>query len=70
MIIKGDINGDGRITYLDLMILQMAMVGNITLTGDSFSAADINGDGELSLIDVARIHKHLSGEQIINEVIY
>lgn len=69
MIIKGDINGDGRITRLDALLLQWHQLGGINLTGDAFIAADVNGDGKLSVVDSARISKHLSGITIINEVV-
>lgn len=70
MIIKGDINGDGRITYLDLLTLQFALINVVNLTGDAFISADINDDGKLNIVDLARIQRHLLGEKIINEVIY
>lgn len=69
MIIKGDINGDGRITYLDSLIIGYSIIGLVNLTGDAFVAADINGDGNITISDSALIVRHLLGIEIINEVI-
>ena len=69
MIIKGDINGDGRITHLDALLLKWHQLEGIKLTGDAFIAADVNGDGKLSTVDAVRINKHLLGITIINEVV-
>ena len=69
MIIKGDINGDGRITYLDAIILSLSYLKVVNLTGDAFIAADINGDGNITISDSALIVRHLLGIEIINEVI-
>lgn len=70
MIIKGDVNGDGRITVEDSLAVQLHIMGVIELEGDAFRAADTNNDGRISIVDLANIQKHLLGVSIINEVIY
>ena len=69
MIIKGDVNGDGKITAEDLMLVRAHLLGNITLGGDAFVAADTNNDGLISTSDMANIRFHLLGLMVINEVI-
>ena len=69
MIIKGDINGDGKIDFRDSDLLTAHMLGLEILTGDSFEAADINGDGLADVLDLAELKLHLLGVKIINEVI-
>lgn len=56
---RGDTNGDGKITIVDLANVQKHLLGIITLTGDYFTAADTNGDGKITIVDLANIQKHL-----------
>ena len=58
---KGDTNGDGKISLIDLTNIQRHILGKKTLTGDNFSAADTNGDGKISLIDLTRVQRHILG---------
>lgn len=60
-IMKGDTNGDGKISLTDVANVQKHLLGIITLTGDAYDAADTNGDGRISLTDVANVQKHLLG---------
>ena len=69
MIIKGDVNGDGKITVEDQLMIQAHILGYITLTGDALIAADTNNNGEITTADIFKIQKHLSGIEILNEVI-
>lgn len=58
---RGDTNGDGKISLIDLANVQRHLLGLMKLTGDNFTAADTNGDGKISLIDLANIQRHLLG---------
>ena len=69
MIIKGDVNGDGRINYEDLLLVRWHLLGVIQLTGDAFIAADINNDGKISVSSLAGIKLHITGHITLNEVI-
>ncbi len=51
-IIKGDIDGDGTVTVMDVLMLIRAVVNDQTVEN-----GDLNGDGEVSLIDVLRVMK-------------
>lgn len=69
MIIKGDVNGDGRITSLDLKLITLHIVGAKELTGDALVAADTNNNGRVDIGDILAIQNHLLGIKILNEVI-
>lgn len=69
MIIKGDINNDGRINFEDLNLMNLYIVGAIQLTDDALVSADINNDGKVDIVDLAAINMHILGIKIINEVI-
>lgn len=69
MIIKGDVNGDGRITDLDLRLTLLHLVSGIQLTDDGLKAADTNNNGRVDIGDVIKMQNHLLGVEILNEVI-
>ena len=59
LVVRGDINGDGRISIVDLSkhIAHYAEIPGFTLEGASEKAGDINLDGEFTLIDVSQLLK-------------
>ena len=63
---KGDVNGDGSITLLDLVKIKRHILGFSVLTGDSAAAADVNGDGSITLLDLVKVKRHILGFQLIN----
>ena len=46
----GDLNGDGVLNVLDVVIL-----ANAVLTGEDLPAGDINGDGQLNILDIVQL---------------
>lgn len=56
---RGDTNGDGKITIVDLARVQKHLLKVSTLSGADELAADTNGDGSVTIVDLARIQKHL-----------
>lgn len=54
-IIKGDINGDGKVDDKDLDLLTRACLGEITLEGTRKNAADMNSDGRLTVSDLSEL---------------
>ena len=62
---KGDVNGDGKISLLDLVHIKRHLLGISTLEGTQFAAADINEDGKVTLLDYAMVKRHLLGIQLI-----
>ena len=57
---SGDINVDGDINLLDLMLCLNHVSKKKLLEGDAFSAADIDGNGAVNLSDLMRILNYVS----------
>lgn len=68
MIIKGDIDGDGRITPIDALCI--VYINELTEEEKKqFPAADVNGDGKINTSDILRIQLHFDKGTLIDEVI-
>ena len=65
LVVRGDINGDGKISLVDLANLKLSVVGKRTLNTASAIAGDINGDGNTSLNDLVKLKMYLVGKIII-----
>ncbi|MBQ8085125.1 MAG: cadherin-like beta sandwich domain-containing protein, partial [Lachnospiraceae bacterium] len=63
---KGDINGDGKISVLDIVKIQRLIVGLDSLDSAMTSACDLNGDGKVSVIDIFKLQRHIVGIETIN----
>ena len=61
VIEKGNINGDGAVNVVDLMMCLHYVSGREPLEGDALLAADINGDGIVNVVDLMRILHYVSG---------
>lgn len=65
--VKGDINGDGKISNFDFVSIQRHLLGISKLTNEKLIAGDINSDGKVSnfdfvsvqrdLLNIAKLHK-------------
>ena len=66
IVVNGDLNGDGRISAVDLLRVQKGLLGVAILAGPTYQAADINGDGKVSAIDLLMVQKHLLGVSLIS----
>lgn len=51
--IKGDLNGDKLINYVDVTILQKHLIALELLPNDLLEAADMNSDGKLTITDLS-----------------
>lgn len=51
-ISKGDVNGDGDVTNLDIALLQKYLLGQVELGYAARYAADFNNDGQVDAIDL------------------
>lgn len=69
MIIKGDIDGDGRITPIDYQIVKLYILDAVTLTDYQFQAADVDDSGGITVTDYIKINEHILGHNMITEVI-
>jgi hypothetical protein len=52
---RGDVDGDGSITVLDVLAAVNHILRTITLTGDALRRADCTGDGSIDILDVIGI---------------
>ena len=62
---KGDLNGDGKISALDIVRVQRLIVGIDAQTNAMLAAGDINGDGKISALDIVKIQRHIVGLESI-----
>lgn len=65
VVIKGDLNGDGKLSSADILFAQRHLLDTHTLAGAYFSGADINGDGRVNSVDVLYMQKHITGKYTI-----
>ncbi len=56
--LRGDINGDGKLTVADYGKVLRHAKGLEMLTGYEFQCGDINGDGKLTVADYGKILRH------------
>lgn len=60
VIVKGDLNGDGKVTLTDLAQLKLHMVETTILQEPYKSGADIDGDGSVTLTDLGKLKRVLA----------
>ena len=58
---RGDVDGDGKITENDVVLVTGQVTGAITLTGADLWCADINGDNRVNGTDRLQLNRYLSG---------
>ena len=61
-IILGDVNGDGKVTYVDAALVYAHFNGKHTLPAERLAAADVNGDGKVTYVDAALIYALFNGK--------
>lgn len=65
IIIRGDINSDGKVNLQDLLLVKKNILGMNTLEGNMLKAAMINGETEVTLKTYLAIKKYILGMQDI-----
>jgi hypothetical protein len=65
VIIRGDINSDGKVNLQDLLLVKKNILGMNILEGNMLKAAMINGEKEVSLKTYLAIKKYILGMQDI-----
>ena len=60
-VTRGDVNGDGKVSMMDLLVLRKYLAGITELTETQMKAADVNNDGKVSMMDVLWLRQYLSG---------
>src|SRR5690554_602991 len=64
IVLKGDTNGDGRITINDIAIAtNIINKTNNSIIGARLLAAEINGDGRITINDIALISNHVNNNR-------
>ena len=58
-VIKGDVNGDGRITSSDYVLIKNYIMGSGTLSENAKQCADYNGDGKITSSDYVLIKNYI-----------
>lgn len=58
---KGDVNGDGKISSMDYVLVKNHILNIKKLTGAGAKAADVNGDGKITSIDYVLIKNDILG---------
>ena len=60
--VRGDLDGNGKVTITDLSMINQALTKKITLTEIQEKAADIDYTGNLSITDLSMINQALTGK--------
>lgn len=61
LYLKGDVNGDGKITTVDIGLINSYIRGIKQLDDYQKLVADVNGDGKVSTADIGKINGHIRG---------
>lgn len=60
--IRGDVNGDGKVDFSDILQINKHRLEKITLKAEYVIAADANDDGEVDFSDILKINKYRLGK--------
>ena len=58
----GDVNADGNIDVLDIVVVVSIIIENYTPNDDEFSASDMNSDGMVDVLDIVILVNTILGE--------
>ncbi len=61
-LLKGDVNGDGKVDFLDILAINKHRLGKTLLKGIYLEAADVNGDNVADFKDILQINKYRLGK--------
>jgi hypothetical protein len=62
--VRGDVDGDGRVTAADARIVADYLVGRTVPAGVDITRADVNGDGKVTAADAAIINAFAAGRDV------
>jgi hypothetical protein len=66
--LKGDVNGDGKITHLDAVLILNYLAEKIDLTTSQKYSADVDSNGQIQATDARQILNHLTGKNLITDI--
>ena len=67
-MLYGDINGDGKINSIDLLVLQRHILEIEKIEGVAYKAGNINKNGKKpTSVDLLLIQRHILGLKIIEQ---
>ncbi|CDD03087.1 mannosyl-glycoprotein endo-beta-N-acetylglucosaminidase [Ruminococcus sp. CAG:382] len=61
VIIRGDVDGDGKVSASDYLRVRRYILGTMELDGLFENAADVDGDGKVNAADYIRIRRAILG---------
>jgi hypothetical protein len=65
VVIRGDLNGDGKMSAIDYVKLRNYLDGASALQGAYLKGADTTGDGKASALDYVKLRNHLDNKSAI-----
>lgn len=65
VVIRGDVNGDGKLSALDYVKVRNYLDGKNTLADAYLNGADTSCDGNISALDYVKLRNHLDGKSVI-----
>lgn len=68
MILKGDVNNNGIIDIDDAVLIDLYVLGKVSLTDEQIEAANIveSPSGTITVADAFAIQRHILGTAVIN----
>lgn len=64
-VVYGDVNGDGKISTADVIMVKAVKNGRLTFTDAQTLAADVNGNGRIDTADVVLINARKNGITVV-----
>ncbi len=59
VLVRGDINGDGKVNIADYTLTKRSVLRTTTLSDLQEMAADVNGDGKINIADYTLVKRHV-----------
>lgn len=64
-VLYGDVNGDGKISAVDYVLIKNYIMKKTTLSGANLEAADIDKNKTISAVDYVRVKNNIMGSYVI-----